>query len=282
MFNKLSFQPTNLFVLLAFVLMATFGSVLVAQAGTSYAGSNQQKDCTVSVQTGWRPYRVGAGDTLSALAAEAKVTLETLIAANCLKSDQINTGDLVLVPTQVVGTAGSATVAPTDDRAAPTLLQVISTTTDLATVNVVALEESVAPQIVSMTASPLNTANAIVMAILGLGVMAMVFFALRPRADDSPVVHSVFGMMGNGIFLFAGVLIGVILFPMLRTPSLMALPTAVSATIAVALIALLVAKELFFSGQQWRTMNRLLNLGIAPLLMIFFLMVATRVAGIVN
>jgi hypothetical protein len=56
----------------------------------------------------------------------------------------------------------------------------------------------------------------------------------------------------------------------------------VSATIAVALIALLVAKELFFSGQQWRTMNRLLNLGIAPLLMLFFLTVASRLAEMMN
>jgi peptidoglycan biosynthesis protein MviN/MurJ (putative lipid II flippase) len=88
--------------------------------------------------------------------------------------------------------------------------------------------------------------------------------------------------MGTAIFLFAGILIGVILFPTMQTPSLLALPTAVSATIAVALIALLVAKELFFSGQQWRTMNRLLNLGIAPLLMLFFLTVASRLAEMMN
>ena len=282
MFNKLSFQPTNLFVLLAFVLLAMFGSVLAAQASPTYAGAERQKDCAVSVQTGWRPYRVGAGDTLSALAAAANVTLETLIATNCLKSEQISAGDLVLVPTQVVGTANSAMAAPAAANAAQPLLQVISTTTNLATVNVAALEASVTPEIVPMTASPFNAANLIVLAILGLGAMAMVFFALRPRTDDSPVIHSVFGMMGNAIFLFAGVLIGVILFPMVQAPSLMALPTAVSATIAIALIALLVAKELFFSGQQWRTMNRLLNLGIAPLLMLFFLTVASRLAGMMN
>lgn len=42
------------------------------------------------------------------------------------------------------------------------------------------------------------------------------------------------------------------------------------------------AKELFFSGQQRRTMDRLLNLGIAPLLMIFFLTVASRLAEVIN
>ncbi len=281
MFNKLSFQPTNLFVLLAFVLLALFGSVLAAQASPTYAGAERQKDCAVSVQAGWRPYRVGAGDTLSALAAEANIALETLMATNCLKSDQISAGDLVLVPTQVVGTANSVTSAPAANVAQP-LLQVISTTTTLATVNVAALEASVTPEIVPMTASPFSAANLIVLAILGLGAMAMVFFALRPSTNDSPVVHGVFGMMGNAIFLFAGILIGVILFPMVQAPSLMVLPTAVSATIAVALIALLVAKELFFSGQQWRTMNRLLNLGIAPLLMLFFLTVASRLAEMIN
>lgn len=281
MFNKLSFQPTNLFVLLAFVLLALFGSVLAAQASPTYAGAERQKDCAVSVQAGWRPYRVGAGDTLSALAAEANIALETLMATNCLKSDQISVGDLVLVPTQVVGTANSVTSAPAANVAQP-LLQVISTTTTLATVNVAALEASVTPEIVPMTASPFSAANLIVLAILGLGAMAMVFFALRPSTNDSPVVHGVFGMMGNAIFLFAGILIGVILFPMVQAPSFMVLPTAVSATIAVALIALLVAKELFFSGQQWRTMNRLLNLGIAPLLMLFFLTVASRLAEMIN
>lgn len=282
MFNKLSFQPTHFFVLLAFVLLAMFGSVLAAQASTTYAGANRQKDCAVSVQAGWRPYRVGAGDTLSALAAEANVALETLIATNCLKSDQISAGDLVLVPTQVVGTANSAPVEPVAANVAQPLLQVISTTTNLGTVNVAALEASITPEIVPMTASPFSAANLIVLAILGLGAMAMIFFALRPRVDDSPVVQGAFGMMGNAIFLFAGILIGVILFPMMQSPTLMALPTAVSATIAVALIALLVAKELFFSGQQWRTMNRLLNLGIAPLLMLFFLTVASRLVGMVN
>lgn len=282
MFNKLSFQPNHFIVLLAFVLLAMFGSVLAAQASTTYAGANRQKDCAVSVQAGWRPYRVGAGDTLSALAAEANVTLETLIATNCLKSDQISAGDLVLVPTQVVGTANSATVEPVAANVAQPLLQVISTTTDLGAVNVAALAASVTPEIVPMTVSPFSAANLIVLAILGLGAMAMVFFALRPSTNDSPVVHGVFGMMGNAIFLFAGILIGVILFPMVQAPSLTALPTAVSATIAVALIALLVAKELFFSGQQWRTMNRLLNLGIAPLLMLFFLTVASRLVGMVN
>lgn len=287
MLNKLSFQPTNLFVLLFFLVLATFGSTVVAQA----SGANHQKDCTVAVQTGWRPYRASASDTLSVLATQANVTVETLMTANCLKSDQISAGDLVLVPTQAVAAAvvsdapvATAIVEATVvEAAAPQpRLEIISTTTSAALAAVALPQENAAQPVASMVASPFSTANVVVVAILLLGIMVMIFFGLRPRADDSPLVQSVFSLLGNGIFLFAGVLIGVILFPLVNTASFTRLPTAVSATIAVTLIAILVAKELFFNGHQWRTVNRLLNLGITPLLMVFFLTIASRLAGGMN
>ena len=115
-----------------------------------------------------------------------------------------------------------------------------------------------------------------------MGALGMLFFALRPRQGDSAVVYKLFGLLGNALFLFAGVMIGVFLFPALQAPSFTSLPTGVSVGLAVVLIAMLAVKELFFSGQQWRTASRLLNVGIVPLLMLFFLTVATRVAEIVN
>lgn len=256
------------------------------------------EDCRPVVQPGWRPYRVQAADSIERLVARANVALEMVMQVNCLTTTAIEADELLLLPAlanadpsaQAVEQnqlpAGAAATTETAPAAAPALLTVISTTALIATDAVAAPAALVASSTVgnlsATKASSLTSANLIAIALFVLGGLGIFVFALRPRADDPAVVRSLFSTVGNAIFLLAGVLMGVILFPMIQIPSFAALPTGVSASIAVTLIGLLVAKELFFSGQQWRTMNRLLNLGIAPLLMIFFLTVATRVAESIN
>jgi hypothetical protein len=68
----------------------------------------------------------------------------------------------------------------------------------------------------------------------------------------------------------------------LRLPVFVELPTWLSATAAIGLIGLLAVKEVFLGALQWRGLNRILNLGIAPLLMIFLLSVITRFADVMN
>lgn len=287
-------------LLLITLLLAQLLTVTTAQAST-LGVALQQKDpaCRISVPSGWRPYRVQSADNLEGLAMQASIGLEMAMQVNCLTTAAIKADDLLILPAltnvttpvQVVEENRVESAAPATGETAPAvaaqpLLTVISTTATMATSAVAAPAALVASKLpereLAAPASSLTSANLIAIALFVLGGLGVFFFALRPRSDDSAVVRSLFNTVGNAIFLFAGVLIGVILFPMMHAPSFTELPTGVSVSIAVTLIGLLVAKELFFSGQQWRTMNRLLNLGIAPLLMIFFLTVATRVAEMIN
>lgn len=319
MISKYSVQPMKvLFTSFVFALLLQLNLVTPSQASTLRPVEQQRvENCQSKVQSGWRPYRIEADDTLPALAAQANITLEALMTANCLKTDQISAGALVLVPSLNQTRATAATAAPTTQEivvgngqteamaalAALTpaevavlsnalpMIKVISTTTaaEVATSIETTLSSELPnalPNALSnplpAPSSPFSTANLVVVAIFALGAMGMLFFALRPRADDSAAARNLFSLLGNFVFLFAGLLVGVIVFPLLRLPSLTDLPTGVSAGVAVTLIGLLIVKEIFFGGQQWRTMSRLLNFGIVPLLMLFFLTVATRVAEMIN
>lgn len=282
------------------LVLAQLLTMTTAYARAQYPAPQQKADaCQISVPAGWRPYRVQAADNLAALATQASVDIKKVMQVNCLTTTTIEADDLLLLPgltnpkTSASGSeqsqAATVAAAPANNTSAAVgqaLITVISTTATVATAASAAPAGPATTKLPVMAAaaplSSLTPANLIAIALFVLTGLAIFFFALRPRADDSIVVRNVFSTMGNAIFLFAGVMIGVILFPMVNVPSFTALPTGVSATLAVTLIGLLVAKELFFSGQQWRTLNRLLNLGIAPLLMIFFLTVATRVAEVIN
>lgn len=319
MFRKV--QTHNFYVMPLWavtLLLVQLLFVTTAQASAPGAALRQKAtDCRITVPTGWRPYRVRTAETLAALVMQANADMTQVMQVNCLEADGIEADELLILPamkqgqtaiqiteqTPVKSAAPAASQAlgeaaanmPVASQAlgeaaanmpASALLTVISTTATMATA-AVAAPAAAASELLPMVAltqpaSSLTTANLIAIALFVLGGMGIFFFALRPRADDSTVIRNLFTTVGNAIFLFAGVLIGVILFPMVDMPSFAALPTGASAAIAVTLIGLLVAKELFFSGQQWRTMNRLLNLGIAPLLMLFFLTVATRVAELMN
>lgn len=306
MLNKLhTYYVRVLPALLLTLVLTQLLAVTTVYAGALPAAKQQKAgDCRIQVPAGWRPYRVQSTDTLEALVMQSNTALGMIMEVNCLTNPTVEADTLLILPALLnpqpaapvmeVTAVESAAVVPSEVvaavsdavAAAPALLTIISTTETTAVANMVASVTDLASNVPTMqVAAPVSSftsANLIAMALFVLGGMAAFFFALRPRADDAPVVRQLFSTVGNGIFLFAGVLIGVIVFPMVQVPSLAELPTGISATIVVTLIGLLVAKELFFSGQQWRTMNRLLNLGIAPLLMVFFLTVATRVAEMVN
>lgn len=297
MLTQIRFPTITFFIrCLLFAFILQFSLAGVTQARALYSMAQRVNNCQTTMQSGWRPYRVQAVDTLDTLVAHTSVSLEQVMQVNCLSSTLIEAGDLLLLPALAQVTTAAPTTAQQPNQtlaatgetapaaATTTMITVISTTETLATGAAAEAVTSNAATPITLPAltSPITPANLIVMALFVLVGLGIFFFALRPRDDDAPLVRTLFNTAGNAIFLFAGVLLGVILFPMLRVPSFTELPTSVSASIVVSLISLLVAKELFFTGHQWRTMNRLLNLGIAPLLMIFFLNVATRVVEMVN
>ncbi|HRW06111.1 MAG TPA: LysM peptidoglycan-binding domain-containing protein [Caldilineaceae bacterium] len=331
---------------------------------TQAAALSQKSTCQIAVKAGWSPHRVQAEDTLDALAARSGVSVADLMQANCLDSDEVEVGALVLtpklgpilptatptaVPTEeptavptptkpaiiIVDESSSATVesAPTaEDEAegaattanAPTESADVATATpdkvsvDLSTTQTVTEGES-APAVVlveptaTATATaeeekaeetpvaatsgggatpssfPLGTSGLIGISLFIMGSVSALFFALQPRKTRSvhqlqsepvrSITPAAGGMVINIVFLIGGFVVGAVLFPMLRMPGFVELPTWLSATAAIGLIVLLAVKEVLLGAVQWRGLNRVLNLGIAPLLMIFVLSVVSRFAG---
>lgn len=144
---------------------------------------------------------------------------------------------------------------------------------------------------------PLGTRGLIGISLFIMGAVSALFFALQPRRQGqayhlksgtakqyATVEKEGAGGVSGGIFvniafMIGGFVIGAVLFPMLRMPGFVELPTWLSATAAIGLITLLAVKEVLLGAMQWRGLNRVLNLGIAPLLMIFVLSVVSRFAG---
>ncbi len=182
-------------------------------------------------------------------------------------------------------TTTAVTVAESMTTTVP-LLTVISTT---ATISDVVETATPDPQPAASgdsnnpPSSALGEQGGMMTLIFFLAAVASIFaFILRPRPTDSPAMHRLFSLLGNFVFLFAGLLVGLIYFPTIQPISLTDLPTATSAMIAVTLIGLLAIKEIFLAGSRWHTMSRLLNFGIVPLLVLFFVTIADRVADVMR
>lgn len=267
-------------LLLIALFCGQFSTIPTAQAST-HAGPQKIAGCQTTVRAGWRPYRMQAGDTLSTLAAQAKISVTELMNVNCLTGDALSADTLVLAP--VIGTpklngvlaAPVPAVAPATGAVA--LLTVISTTTTMST-------SRAATAAMATAANPLGWPTMSWLTFLALGIvgLATVFVGFAPQQPSASPARRWLGLWSNLLFLGIGMFIGMVFFPELRMPALSALPAGVSAPVTVALIGLLAAKELFFKGQQWRTLNRMLNVGLVPLLALFFLTVATRVAETIN
>lgn len=269
-------------LLLLVLLLGQLMSVVTVQA-SSHGGQQKAADCQTTVVAGWRPYRVQAGDSLAALAAQAQVSVAKLMQVNCLTVEGISTDMLLLAPvpsrTKLSGVLAAPVPAAAPAMANNALLTVISTTSTMAANSVTLTSAATATGSSSLPRLPWPWLTLIACGLVGL---ATVFVGFRPAQSGATPTSGRFGLWSNLLFLGMGIFIGMVIFPELRMPSLRTLPTSVSTSVTVALIGLLVAKELFFKGQQWRAVNRLLNLGLVPLLALFFLTVATRVAETIN
>lgn len=268
-------------LLLLTLLLGQLMSVTTAQA-SSHAGQQKVANCHTTVWAGWRPYRVQAGDNLTALAAQAQVSVAELMQVNCLTTAEISADTLLLAP--VPGRAKLSGVLAAPVPAAPAmasnaLLTVISTTSTMAANGATTPSAATLSSRAALPSLPWSWLTLVAFGLVGL---ATVFVSVRPAQPGATPTWGRFGLWSNLLFLGMGIFIGMVIFPELRMPSLHALPTGVSTTATVALIGILVAKELFFKGQQWRTINRVLNIGLVPLLALFFLTVATRVAETIN
>lgn len=268
-------------LLLLTLLLGQLMSVPTAQA-RSHAGQQKVANCHTTVLAGWRPYRVQAGDSLAALAAQAQVSVAELMQVNCLTVEEISADSLLLAP--VPGSAKLSGVLAAPVPAAPAvastaLLTVISTTTTMAANSINTANATTPTSLSSFPSLPWPWLTLVAFGLVGL---ATVFVSFRPTQPGASPTRGRFGLWSNLLFLGMGIFIGMVIFPQLRMPSLHALPTGVSMTVTVALIGILIVKELFFKGQQWRAINRVLNVGLVPLLALFFLTVATRVAETIN
>lgn len=356
-------------------LATPFCAVDQAQANSAVAAPLEQKGiCHPTVVQGWRPYRVGAADTVETLAQRADLSAAELMAINCLETASLNAGQLLLLPATLAPVAAaptptaepvaesnavtttvtltetaaitlpttaetalvtataetpvvtatvatpvmtetvalseraplstsepltaavttaftptpmlSATAAVTVAAPVTALVTVISTTTPVTDVVATSTPEPMPPangESNPPPSTPTGNNQGLVTLVLLLAAVAGFFaFVLRPQQSDSPAMHRLFSVLGNFLFLFGGLLVGLIYFPTIRPIALTELPTGVSAGIAASLIVLLACKELFFAGGRWRMASRLLNFGIVPLLVLFFVTVATRVADVMR
>lgn len=349
-------------ILLAWQLCTTATAHAFADTVDRY---EQSATCRSTVVSGWSPYRLQAGDTLETLALRSGVSVEELMQVNCLQSEEVAAGALLLMPKlgplpptptptsiptptavptitpiteEITTTQESAVEDPsdaasqkdTDKSTAGTMngttavLTIISetvpsaiplevdnnselTTTAEVSTTLTATATAVAQETPNIGGSvdgggstpsaPLSSNNLITLAIIITGAVGALFFALQPRrrvaaeatSDMSLTAEATTGAEASGagfgwnlLFLIGGFAVGVYLFPLIQLPMLLELPTWLSAGAALGLILLLAVKEVMLSAVQWRGLNRALNFGIAPLLMIFFLSVVTRFADVIR
>lgn len=268
----------NVYVMALLLLTLCCGSLLQVGTAQARALTGQQKaiDCQAPRVTGWRPYRTQRSDSLTTLAAQGNVSVAELMKVNCLTTAVVSADTLLLVPSPAVPRQNGVLAAPIpvaeQNQSSSALLTVISTTTNLAA--------STTSVVVTASQSAKPTAPWAWVLLIGVGLVSIATGGMGGRAaQGSPQpAYRWFGLWSNLLCLGLGLFVGMVFFPELRMPALTTLPTSISTAVTVALIGLLAAKELFFKGQQWRTLNRVLNVGMVPLLALFFLTVATRVA----
>lgn len=269
--------------ILALLLLTLFcSSLLQVRTAQAHALTGQQKamDCQSPLVTGWRPYRTQRSDSLTALATQGNVSVAELMKVNCLTTEMVSADTLLLVPSPALPRQNGVLAAPIpvaeQKQSSSALLTVISTTTNLAA--------SAAGAVITTRQSAALPAPWAWVLLIGVGFVSIAtsFVGGRSAQANTHPSRRWFGLWSNLLCLGLGLFVGLVFFPELRMPALTGLPTGVSTAVTVALIGLLAAKEIFFKGQQWRTLNRVLNMGMVPLLALFFLTVATRVAETIN
>jgi LysM repeat protein len=88
------------------------------QAPTAAVTATATEDCVVRPPAGWAPYRIRPGDTLSSIAARGGTSVAELRTVNCLISNTIIAGAVLIVPAAAIPQPGIATATP-----GPTLLE---------------------------------------------------------------------------------------------------------------------------------------------------------------
>ncbi|MEZ4673803.1 MAG: hypothetical protein R2932_06100 [Caldilineaceae bacterium] len=177
-------------------------------------------------------------------------------------------------------------------------ITVISSTTPMTTTPVTTTMAATATETTTTTVSTATGgsgsgslltrgANGLVTLVLLLfAAVGMTAYTLRPRqVDGMPAVQSAPFMpngIGNLLAILVGFVVGVAIFLVMRSLGLGVLPNGVGMAYAVVLLGLLAVKELFFSITNHPTAQRILSFGLTPLLVIFFLSVATQIGEVIR
>lgn len=119
------------------------------------------------------------------------------------------------------------------------------------------------------------------MVITLLVVVALLLVYLMARTGLTGVTGALplLTLAAHLLFLLGGFLLGLLVYPHFRLPSLVDLPMPVAAGSAILLLVLLTIRELILPLEgRWKPVRQLLNVLIVPLLTFFFLMAGARIA----
>lgn len=81
--------------------------------------STQETACTPTIPTGWDVYTIQADDTLFELATEAGLSVEQVMAVNCLTSDALSIDQRIYLPVPITPTPTEATAPPPGENQPP-------------------------------------------------------------------------------------------------------------------------------------------------------------------
>lgn len=252
--------------------------VAVVQANASSAAG-----CVITVPAGWQPYLVQAGDTLAALARQYQVTAEDLRAVNCLPTAELSTRTLLLVPKVAI----PASLPPTPVALITSTTTVVLTSSQALSATAALPATAVQPAGGAPSRSGLNSQAGqpgatpgrsswgfMVAALLVITLLIWYLGIFRP-GPERPATHPGRGLLvGYTLFIALGFLSGLFVAPGLTALSLFQLPVSVGIFGTLALIPLLVMKEVAAPViARWRLVGNLLNLVLAPLLALFLITV---------
>jgi len=162
------------------------GSVAVAVAQNSATILPMVAECVVVPLPGWVPYTVRSTDALAALANRTGVTVEELVAVNCLATSEVTAPLLLLAPKPLVPvtpTSATTVVPSTLLTTALTVTAIIATTT---------------VTVVTTTPAPPNVPSATVSAMLALSGSLLLLPTPEAVAisDANPTFWSINGIGG--------------------------------------------------------------------------------------
>lgn len=222
------------------------GSAAVAVAQNLAIRLPMMAECSVVPPAGWVPYTVRSTDALADLANRAGITVEELVAVNCLAAPEVIAPLLLLAPKPLVPVTltGVATVSPSTSLTTVPTERSVSVTIPVTT--------SVTPSVTAGTTAPTppTALAAPVSATLALSGSLLLLPTPEPVTvtDAKPMFWSVNGIGGIS---------------------------------ALILLVLLVLRDSIRNLQgRWQRFYLLLNRLLLPLLLLFLLLVVIRLIGV--